>query len=99
MKLFVIVQSALSAGLKIAQALHAFRQFVESYPHLEGYWFKEHNNIVVLQSEDLSSLAERLETEGFRISKFCEPDLNDTLTAICVEPAASKRLSNMPLAR
>jgi hypothetical protein len=97
-KLYIIVREALSTGLKIAQACHALRAFVGDYPHLDAYWHAEHNNIVVLQVDDIDSLADRLEAAGFRISKFREPDLDDQLTAFAAEPAAWKHLSSLRLA-
>lgn len=98
MKLYVVVRAALSAGLKCAQAIHAFRQFVGEYPVLEQYWHAEHNNIVVLQHEDPETLAGGLRSMGLRLSEFREPDLGDELTAICVEPAGGRYLSSLPLA-
>ena len=98
MKLYIIVNNTLNAGLKAAQAIHAFRAFVGEYPHIEKYWHKEHNNIVVLQDSDLGNLAERLEADGYRVSRFTEPDLDDALTAICAEPNAGEMLSALPLA-
>lgn len=99
MKLFVVVRSTLSAGLKMAQAIHAFRGFAADHPILESYWHAEHNNIVVLQHEDPEGLAEDLESQGIRLTRFHEPDLGGQLTAICAEPAAERVLSNLPLAR
>lgn len=98
MKLYVIVKKTLAAGLMAAQAIHAFRAFVGEYPVLERYWHEEHNNIVVLHEEELGELASRLEEAGFRLSRFHEPDLDNELTAICVEPGAWKMLSSLPLA-
>ncbi len=98
MRLFVILNTALDTGLKMAQAIHAFRAFVGDYPHLEEYWHREHNNIVVLQDDDLPSLAGRLEEAGFRLSRFHEPDRDNELTGLCVEPAAWKQVSSLPLA-
>jgi len=98
MKLYVIVKRTLSAGLKCAQAIHAFRAFCGEYPVIEAYWHAEHNNIVVLQEDSLEHLADLLEAEGYRLSRFYEPDLGDELTAICVEPAAWRMLSSKPLA-
>ena len=98
MKLYVIVKKTLTTGLKCAQAIHAFRAFCGEYPHLEAYWHTEHNNIVVLQVDDIESMAAGLEQEGYRLSRFCEPDLADELTAICVEPGAWRVLSSLPLA-
>ncbi len=98
MKLYVVVSAALSAGLKAAQAIHAFRQFVGEYPHLEQYWYHESNNIVVLQTDDLPALADDLSGKGLRLCTFREPDLEDQLTALCVEPNAANWLSTLPLA-
>jgi len=94
----VIVKKTLNAGLKAAQAIHAFRAFVGEYPHIEEFWHREHNNIVVLQLDDVPAKAQELEEAGYRLSRFHEPDLGDELTAICVEPEAWRLLSNIPLA-
>jgi hypothetical protein len=98
MKLYIVVSSALSAGLYAAQAVHAAFLFGEQYPHLKDYWYLESNNVVVLQEDNLAELADQLEGEGFRLSRFLEPDLDDELTAICVEPGAWKLLSSLRLA-
>lgn len=53
---------------------------------------------MVLESRDLVAEADRLSEEGYRLSRFYEPDLNDRLTAICVEPAARRSLAKLRLA-
>lgn len=83
--------------MKCAQAIHAQRQFAHEFSTIERYWFEESNNIVVLESSDLDAEADALEEEGYRLSRFHEPDVGDLLTAICVEPRASKRLSRLRL--
>ena len=45
---------------------------------------------------DLEGLLEKL--SGLCMARFHEPDLDDLLTAICVESAAKKRLSGLRLA-
>jgi hypothetical protein len=98
MKLFIVLEKALDAGLKMAQAVHAGFLFDEEYPELRHQWYTESNNIVVLEEEDLPTLADELEKRGYRLSRFTEPDLDDRLTAICVEPAAKKALCKLELA-
>jgi len=98
MKLYLIVKTALGAGLRCAQAIHAFRAFVGEYPHIETFWHLEHNNIVVLRHEDPESLAALLRMHGLRLSLFREPDLDNEVTALCVEPAGARYLSTLPLA-
>lgn len=99
MKLYIVVAAALAAGLKAAQACHALRAFGADYPHLDEYWFREHNNIVVLEHPDVEALADELQEAGLRLSRFHEPDQDDALTAFCAEPAAWRALSNVPLMR
>jgi len=98
-KLYVILERALDAGLKMAQAIHTFKVFAVEHPDLEQWWYTESNNIVVLQDDDVLSLANRLEEMGFRVSRFREPDLDDQMTGICVEPRAWRHLSTLQLAR
>lgn len=98
MKLYIVVSSDLPKGLAIAQGTHAALLFAAMFPVLASYWFDEHNNLVVLQSEDLVTLANDLEVKGLRLARFFEPDLDNKLTAICVEPAGKKALRKLKLA-
>lgn len=98
MKLYIVVLSALGHGLKAAQACHAVCAFGAAYPHIYEFWYHESNNIVVLQEDDVPSLADRLEKEGLRVARFHEPDLDGALTAICIEPNGQRFLSSLPLA-
>jgi len=98
MKLYVVLNRVLDAGLKMAQGIHAALLFSHEHPELAHTWYTESNNIVVLQDEDIVSLADMLEEEGYAVSRFREPDQDDAITAITVEPRAWKHLSNIPLA-
>jgi len=97
-RLYIIVDRTLSAGLKMAQACHALRAFVGEHPMIDQTWHSESNNLVVLQVEDVPTLAERLESMGIKIARFTEPDLDGALTAIAAEPAAARHLSTLALA-
>lgn len=97
MKLYVIVEAALTAGAKAAQAIHAFRAFIDAYPDIEQRWFLESNRIVVLQTVDVPTLADKLAARGLNIAQFTDEDLG-RLTAIAAEPAAARYLSSLPLA-
>jgi hypothetical protein len=97
-KLYIIVDSSLSPGLKMAQGIHASKLFEREYPELEQQWYEESNNIVVLEHEDLVDVARELEQLGYKLSRFHEPDLDDALTAVCAEPKAWRVLSNIRLA-
>jgi hypothetical protein len=97
-KLYVIVQEDLSPGMKIAQGGHALCSFSSDHAEVYRDWYTTSNNLVVLQAPDLQVLADSLSEKGFRSSCFHEPDLNDQLTALAVEPAAQRWLSNLRLA-
>ena len=60
--------------------------------------WEQDNNIVVLEHDYLLSTAEMLEGLGHSLVRSQEPDMDDAITAICVEPAARKRLSGLKLA-
>ena len=98
LKLYVVIRATLGSGLKIAQGIHAFRQFVGDHPHLERRWFEESNNIVCVEAPDLDAVADRLATLGLAVSRFHEPDRGGELTAICAEPDAGRWLSHLRLA-
>ena len=97
-KLYVVVDRDLTPGLKIAQACHAMRLFTERHPDIDRQWFDESNNLVVLHDGALAARQAALEAKGFALVAFHEPDLDDRLTALCVEPKAWRDLSNLPLA-
>lgn len=97
-KLFVIVDARLRSGLKMAQACHAMRLFADEHAELERRWYTESSNIVILEHDELVGIARDLGSLGYAISHFHEPDLDDALTAVCVEPRAGRHLSTMKLA-
>lgn len=97
-KLYIVVLRSLSTGLKCAQACHALRAFVGEYPEIDADWYATSNNIVVLQADDLPTLADRMDALGLAVARFHEPDRGDELTALCVEPGGAHTLRRYPLA-
>lgn len=97
-KLYIVVLRALSTGLKIAQACHALRAFTDQHADIDADWYATSNNIVVLQADDLPTLADRMDALGLAVARFHEPDRDDELTALCVEPGAAYTLRRYPLA-
>lgn len=93
----------LKPGSQIAQSCHAFREFVAEHKEIESSWYESSNYLVVLSVEDekaLEQLLEKVSSRRIRFSLFREPDMNDELTAIALEPgkAAQKVCSNIGLA-
>ena len=97
-KLYIVVREDLTPGLKIAQSAHALSSFEWKYPTVYKDWYETSNNLVVLQHADPEEIAKKLEGEDFRVARFYEPDLDNQLTAISVEPSARKKLSSLRLA-
>ena len=100
-KLFVVVRADLQPGLQLAQSGHAIVAFQSLYPRIFDEWRTRSNNLVCLAAhtkEELAKLADDLACKGVDVACFCEPDLGDELTSICVAPAGQRHLSSLPLA-
>ena len=96
-KLFVITRRDISSGYQAAQGCHALTEFFLEYPDLTKSWHDNSNYIAILAVESegkLIKLFEKVKARGVRCSGFCEPDMNNQLTAIVLEPGRdSKRLT------
>ena len=93
-KLYIVTRQDLAPGAQIAQSLHAFREFIREYPELESNWYNNSNYIAVLSAKDEDELIRfliRLEKKGIRFSIFREPDFNNEITAIALEPGDKSR--------
>jgi peptidyl-tRNA hydrolase len=99
----VITRSDLENGYQAVQSIHAAIQFKFEHPEISKDWFEQSNYLgllSVLNEQDLLRLIERAQTEGIKHSIFREPDIDDQITAIALEPGSkSKKLcSNLKLA-
>ncbi len=85
--------------------MHAFRLFKEEHPEIEASWYRSSNNLVlvtVADEKELGVTAARAEcSAGLHVSWFREPDMEDALTAVAIEPGkeAGKLCANFPLVR
>jgi len=74
--------------------------FVAAHPAIAQHWYRNSNNLVVLQvpnEECLLALAERAQEAGIAHSVFREPDYDETATAVALEPAGRRLVSTLPL--
>ena len=83
--------------------MHASLEFALEHPEVFKTWKEGSNYIAVLAARDQSHLSELLEkarVRGLRVSAFSEPDYNNELTSICIEPHPDNKrfLSSLPLA-
>ena len=100
-KLYIVVRPDIAPGLQAAQACHALREFVERHPEIDRKWFKESNNIVLLNSRSyghLGVIAGQARDHEVAYADFYEPDLDDELTAVAIGPEGAKLVSQLPLA-
>lgn len=100
-KIYIIVRNDIAPGLQAAQACHALREFAAEHPEIEARWFRESNNIVILQIESeerLLALVARAEATGTPYAAFREPDLGNALTALSIGPSGHRLVSSLPLA-
>lgn len=82
--------------------MHALRQFVKDHPDIDKEWFEKSNYLGFLSVENehaLIKLAEQALAKGIKFSIFREPDIDNQITAIAIEPGPkSKKLcSNLQL--
>ena len=101
-KLYVITRRDLSPGRQAAQSCHALRAFVQDWPEIDQEWYETSNYLVLLSVKDekeLRDLFHRAREIGLRGSWFLEPDLNNQITAIALEPGnrTSDFCAHLPL--
>lgn len=101
MKLCTVVRHDLSSGAQAAQSCHAALRFAIEHPEVFRLWYEHSNNIVLLSvadEDELELLAQKCEKNNVSVSRFYEPDFDDSLTAIAVSPSGARLVSSLPLA-
>lgn len=89
-KLYAVGRRDLSPGLRTAQIGHALISWVLA----RG---RPPDNLVVLEVPGLAELEALATRLGAGALGFREPDLNDELTAIAVDPGLGRELRDLPL--
>jgi hypothetical protein len=82
--------------------MHAAIEFVFEHPEIASEWNNVSKHLAVCSCRDGPALLELLDKcllKGLDISIFREPDLNNEITAIAIEPTlrGKKIVSNLPL--
>lgn len=97
-KLFLVTRSDLPPGLRAAQLCHAMREFVEVHPEVDRAWYRDSNNLVLLEVPDEPELVRLAERVGPLVAVNREPDLDDAVTAIALMTTQKKLVRELPLA-
>lgn len=80
----------LSPGYQAVQSTHAAIQFTQEFPELTKEWYVSSNYLVSLSckgEKELYELAYRARDGGLSVSMFHEPDIDNQLTAIAIQPS------------
>jgi peptidyl-tRNA hydrolase len=98
----VVTHRELSPGSQAVQSGHALIEFIYEHPELANNWYQISKYLVFLSvktKQELTELANKLSYKEILFSKFNEPDLDDEMTAIALEPTkeARKVVSSIPL--
>jgi len=98
-----VTRKDLQPGAQIAQSCHVAIAFCMEHPEVERLWYEVSNYIAVLvvnNESELRKLIDRAERNGVQFSIFREPDFDNQITAIAIEPGdRGRRLcSSFPLA-
>jgi len=101
--LVIVTRRDLRPGQQACQAMHAARAYAALDPDGERQWHEKSNTIVFVSVENEAALAAMLAEslgDGVKVAFFREPDLDNAMTAIALEPHArsSKRVRGLKLA-
>lgn len=80
----------MSPGQQAVQSAHAAIDFIFKYPHISKDWHELSNYFVILSvptESELQRTAQTLEAADLLFSPFYEPDIDNQLTAIAIEPS------------
>jgi peptidyl-tRNA hydrolase len=102
-KFYVVVRADLPLGDQAVQAIHAATEFGFQHGSLAQEWHRNSNYLALLSVPNeraLEKLKQQAYIRDIPHACFREPDLNNSLTAIALEPGdRSERLCNrLPLA-
>ena len=80
---------------------HSVVQFIFEHPEISKKWFKEPYlaHLSVENETELKNLMAKLSKLNITYSVFREPDINNQITSITIEPSDKTRrmVSNLPL--
>lgn len=101
-KLVTITREDLTNGQQSVQSCHAAIDFIFQHPSRASPWHEESNYLVQLVAKDEQHLLKIIASCQMRMidyTIFREPDLNNEITAIALEPsiATQKITSSLPL--
>lgn len=99
-KVYLVTRDDLTIGQQAVQSAHALAEFAVCCPGIFKSWHETSNTLVMLTANDerhLFSYVEKCKMKGIAVIEFYEPDLNNALTAIAIEPKGGSSVRWLPL--
>lgn len=101
--MYLVTRRDLTPGYQAVQSVHALRKFIEDHPQIDQAWYNQSNYLSLLSVADeqsLHNLIFKLQQRNIAYSVFTEPDIDNQITAIAIEPGdiSRKLVSNLPTA-
>lgn len=98
----MLVREDLSEGQQAVQAAHACIDFCFEHQSRAGPWHRDSNYLALLgvkDEDDLLKYIRKADQKGLNYTVFKEPDLENSITAVAIEPSplTQKLVSNLPL--
>lgn len=97
-KLRIITRRDLPLSYQAVQSGHAAIQFQHEHPELAKNWYHTSNYLIFLSvenEEELNNIIDTANKKNISISVFREPDIDNQITAIALEPSVtSKKLTS-----
>ena len=93
-KLYIITRKDLSPGYQGVQSQHAAFEFAIQHPEITREWHAVSNYLCflsVVNEDELYSLISQAKDQGIRLSVFREPDIDNAITAIALEPGEKSK--------
>jgi peptidyl-tRNA hydrolase len=100
-KLYVVVRNDLKPGQQAAQSLHAMAEFFIKHPDHAKEWHTDSNYVALLEVSNerrLEKLLAHAERDNIPHAAFCEPWLDNSLTAVALHPAGGHLVKEFQLA-
>lgn len=89
-KLYIVTRSDLTPAQQACQAVHAALQFATEHEQWFDRWHTFSDHICLLAVEDeatLQKIINKANNLDMDYSKFVEPDINNSVTAVAIEPS------------
>lgn len=96
-KLTIVTRQDLTPGYQSAQSVHSSLLFAQEHSVIYNKWYADpYLALLAIKNEhELLKLISKLEKSKIKFSVFREPDINNQITSICIEPSdATRRLTS-----